>query len=286
MSESGMESPRTQNILIVGVGGQGVVLASDILATVCLARGYDVKKSEVHGMAKRGGIVYSHLRYGPAVLSPLIEAGGSDVLLAFEPAEALRWSKYLKPSGTMIVNLRKLVPQAACQNRRPHGAPQYPEGIQPILRRQFPDLRALDADSIATELGNPKACNTVLLGVLSTVCEFSAEDWLGAIEKTVRPRTVEINRRAFLAGRSLQFSPGHETPAVGPPERRDAESADVPYVEIRGKWCKGCEICVVVCPQNCLQMNDANKAEMADSRACIRCMLCEWLCPDLAVSVH
>jgi indolepyruvate ferredoxin oxidoreductase, beta subunit len=280
-----VENGRVQNVLIVGVGGQGVLTASDILAAVCLSHGYDVKKSEVHGMSKRGGVVYSHVRYGHAVLSPMIEPGASDVLLAFEPAEALRWSPYLKPGGTLITNLRQRVPPASCLDRRPEAAVRYPQEIQRSLRQQVEDVRVLDAESLAMELGHPKVSNTVLLGVLSNVCEFSAEDWMNAIEKSVKPQAREVNRRAFLAGREMQFSAADEEP-VAPPARETAASLAIPDIEIRETWCKGCEICVVVCPQNCLKMNDAKKAFVADASSCIRCMLCEWLCPDLAVNVH
>lgn len=280
-----MENGQVQNVLIVGVGGQGVLTASDILATVCLAHGYDVKKSEVHGMSKRGGVVYSHVRFGRTVLSPLIEPGASDVLLAFEPAEALRWSPYLKPGGTLITNLRQRVPPASCLDRTPQAAVRYPQEIQRSLRQQVEDVRALDAESLAVELGNPRVSNTVLLGVLSNVCEFSAEDWMSAVEKSVKPQAREANRRAFLAGREMLFPAVTEEQA--PPRASvAAASLTLPDIEIRETWCKGCEICVVVCPQNCLKMNDAKKAFVADASTCIRCMLCEWLCPDLAVEVR
>ncbi len=280
-----MQNGQVQNVLIVGVGGQGVLTASDILATVCLVHGYDVKKSDVHGMAKRGGVVYSHVRYGRTVLSPMIEPGESDVLLAFEPAEALRWSKYLKPGGTLITNLRQRVPPASCLDRTPQAALRYPQEIQRSLRQQVGDVRALDAESLAMELGNPRVSNTVLLGVLSNVCEFSADDWMSAVEKSVKPQVREVNRRAFLAGREMLFPAVAEEQA--PPRASvAAASFTLPDIEIRETWCKGCEICVVVCPQNCLKMNDAKKAFVADGSTCIRCMLCEWLCPDLAVNVH
>jgi len=272
-------------VLIVGVGGQGVLTASDILATVCLAGGYDVKKSEVHGMAKRGGVVYSHVRYAPTVLSPMIEPGESDVLLAFEPAEALRWSPYLKPGGTLITNLRQRVPSASCLDRSPRAELRYPQEIQRSLRQRVEDVRVLDAESLAMELGNPKVSNTILLGVLSNVCEFSPEDWTRAIEKSVKPQAREVNRRAFLAGRELQF-PAGEVGLPAPPPAVPVAPHVLPEIEIRESWCKGCEICVVVCPQNCLKMDDAKKAFVVDNSTCIRCMLCEWLCPDLAVNVR
>lgn len=280
-----MENGQVKNVLIVGVGGQGVLTASDILSAVCLSHGYDVKKSEVHGMAKRGGVVYSHVRFGHEVLSPMIEPGECDVLLAFEPAEALRWSKYLKPEGTLITNLRQRIPPASCLDRTPQAALRYPQEIQRSLRQQVDDVRTLDAEALAIELGNSKVSNTILLGVLSNVCEFSPEDWTGAIEKNVKPQAHEINRRAFAAGREMRFSAAEESPATLR-SRTAVASLPVPDIEIRETWCKGCEICVVVCPQNCLKMNGSKKAVVADASTCIRCMLCEWLCPDLAVNVH
>jgi indolepyruvate ferredoxin oxidoreductase, beta subunit len=281
-----MDNGQTQNVLIVGVGGQGVLTASDILANVCLAHGYDVKKSEVHGMAKRGGVVYSHVRYGRGVLSPLIEPGQGDVLLAFEPAEALRWSPYLKASGTLISNLRQRVPPASCLDRRPEAALRYPQEIERSLRQRVSDVRMLDAETLALDLGNRRVSNTVLLGVLSNVCEFSAEDWLSAIAKSVKPQARAVNREAFLAGRNLQFVTADSFAA--PPSIPIPCSAvtAAPSIEIRETWCKGCEICVMVCPQSCLQMNSAKKAVVTKADACIRCMLCEWLCPDLAVEVR
>jgi indolepyruvate ferredoxin oxidoreductase, beta subunit len=282
-----MESEATRNVLIVGVGGQGVLLASDILGVVCLGRGYEVKKSEVHGMAKRGGVVYSHVRYGDKILSPTIEPGTGNVVLAFEPAEALRWCPYLKPDGTVIANSRMRVPPASCLDRRPDGPLRYPREIQHALRSRLKDVREFDAEALAVELGDHRMCNTVLLGALSNVCEFTTGEWLGAIEKCVKPKTVEMNRRAFLAGQAVQF-PAANGPLASPTHVPSPSSAaaGVPFIEIRQTWCKGCEICVRICPQNCLRMDEQNVAQVATAESCIRCMLCEQLCPDLAVSVH
>jgi indolepyruvate ferredoxin oxidoreductase beta subunit len=282
-----METPRTHNVLIVGVGGQGVLLASDILGAVCLARGYEVKKSEVHGMAKRGGVVFSHVRFGEKVLSPMIEAGASDVLVAFEPAEALRWSPYVKPGGTLVVNSRNRIPPASCQDRSPDAATRYPQEIEHALRSRFADVRQFDAEGWAIELGDHRMSNTVLLGALSKVCEFSVEEWFAAIEKCVKPKTVQGNKKAFLAGREMQFSPTSVTvPADRGAEKPSVTNVQAPVIELRDSWCKGCEICVQVCPQVCLRMNERNRAEVVKAEACIRCILCEWLCPDLAINVH
>jgi indolepyruvate ferredoxin oxidoreductase beta subunit len=207
------------------------------------------------------------------------------VLLAFEPAEALRWSKYLKPGGALITNLRQRVPPASCLDRTPQAAVRYPQEIQHSLRSQVADVRVLDAESMAMELGNPKVSNTVLLGVLSNVCEFSADDWTAAIEKSVKPQAREVNRRAFLVGRDMCFT-GAEPDFAVPRAAETVAALTIPDIEIRETWCKGCEICVVVCPQNCLQMNGAKKAVVVNPATCIRCMLCERLCPDLAVNVH
>ncbi len=264
-----------------------MLLASDILGAVCLARGYEVKKSEVHGMAKRGGVVFSHVRFGEKILSPTIEAGGSDVLLAFEPAEALRWSPYVKPGGTLIVNSRNRIPPASCQDRGPDAATRYPRGIEQTLRSRFPDVRQFDAEGLAIELGDHRMSNTVLLGALSKVCEFSREEWLEAIEKCVKPKTLANNQKAFLAGREVPFPLTHEPiPTDNIAEKHSVTNVQPPAIEIRDSWCKGCEICVVVCPQACLRMNERNRAEVVKAEFCIRCMLCEWLCPDLAVNVH
>jgi indolepyruvate ferredoxin oxidoreductase, beta subunit len=146
-------------------------------------------------------------------------------------------------------------------------------------------VRVLDAESLAMELGNPKVSNTILLGVLSKVCEFSADDWTRAIDKGVKPQSREVNRRAFQTGREMLFPEVTDAPFT-PRNGTPVVPFTIPEIEIRETWCKGCEICVVVCPQNCLKMNDSKKAFVVDPSACIRCMLCEWLCPDLAVNVH
>jgi indolepyruvate ferredoxin oxidoreductase beta subunit len=187
---------KAMNILIVGVGGQGVLLASAILSEVALLAGYDVKKSEVHGMSQRGGVVSSHVRLGPRVHSPLIPNGEADVILAFEKAEALRWVHELKPGGFLIANDQKLVPPIAVDPKY-----IYPDDALDLLRRRVPRLRVLDAAAMARQLGNERLANTVLLGALSTGLEIPLELWRQVISRRVPKGTAEANLRAFEAGR-------------------------------------------------------------------------------------
>jgi indolepyruvate ferredoxin oxidoreductase beta subunit len=154
------------------------------------------------------------------------------------------------------------------------------------IRSQLPGTLALDASGIAAELGNSKAANTVLLGALSTALEFPAEDWQNLIAAAVPSKTVEVNRRAFTTGREWALNPPavSATESVAPvalePVRAPAE------LEITEAWCKGCDICVKVCPERCLVLNDDQIVEITDSDACTGCRMCEWLCPDFAIRVH
>ncbi len=265
---------------MVGVGGQGVVLASNIVASALMACGYDVKKSEVHGMAQRGGIVYSHIRWGRAVASPLVARGGAQVLVAFEWAEGLRWLSYLQPGGTFIASTARVVPPVACRDRATW-RPSYPPADLEVLRRHTSDLRVVDARAVAGGLGNARAANSVLLGVLAGVLDLPEQAWLKAIREGVPPKTVDVNVRAFEAGRVLQVWSIPPVAASRPPGERHAYE-----VEIRARWCKGCEICVRICPEFCLAMDGSDKAVVASPDACTGCRLCEWLCPDFAISVH
>ena len=183
---------RTTNVFIAGVGGQGILLASEILSDMALARGLDVKKSEVHGMAQRGGSVVSHVRFGDRVHSPVIAEGEADVLVSFEKMEALRWVHYVSPSGTVVVNDQEIVPS---------GVERYPEGINEGLAERAPGAHVLDALTLANEAGNARAVNTVMLGAFSSYLDFSEDEWRKAIEKRVPPKTVEINLKAFELGR-------------------------------------------------------------------------------------
>ncbi|MCX6640875.1 MAG: indolepyruvate oxidoreductase subunit beta [bacterium] len=184
------------NVLIVGVGGQGVLLASQILSDVALQSGFDVKKSEVHGMAQRGGVVSSHIRFGKKVYSPLIPNGKADVILAFERAEALRWVHELKPGGSMIVNDQKLIPPIAADKKY-----TYPDDALTTLKTRVKKMQILDAAKIAEGLGNTRLANTVLLGALSTTLDVDMSIWRDVITRRVPKGTSDANLKAFDKGR-------------------------------------------------------------------------------------
>ncbi|MBQ3105043.1 MAG: indolepyruvate oxidoreductase subunit beta [Lachnospiraceae bacterium] len=185
---------RTKNIMIVGVGGQGTLLTSRILGSITMAAGYDVKLSEVHGMAQRGGSVVTFVRYGETVAEPIVEEGQADVLIAFETLEALRYAHFLKKEGAIIVNLQRIDPITVVT-----GMAEYPEGIVEKLKKEYA-VYQVDAAAEALQMGNPKVFNVIVLGVAARHMDFSREEWLSAIEKTVPPKTVEINKQAFLKG--------------------------------------------------------------------------------------
>ena len=182
------------NIMIVGVGGQGTLLASRILGNAILSLGYDVKVSEVHGMSQRGGSVVTYVKYGEKVYSPVIDKGEADIILAFEQLEALRALPYLKIGGKMIANTQKINPMPVIT-----GAAKYPEGIMQTLADKV-DLTALDALSIAKEAGNTKAVNVVLMGVMAKNTDIPYETWVNAVRECVPAKFLEINLRAFDAG--------------------------------------------------------------------------------------
>ncbi|HDQ43910.1 MAG TPA: indolepyruvate oxidoreductase subunit beta [bacterium] len=189
--------PDIHNILIVGVGGQGILLASELLGAVAFEAGYDVKKSEVHGMAQRGGVVSSHVRFGEKVYSPLIPEGEADTILAFEEAEAQRWLHFLKPGGNLIVNRRRLVPPIALMRDF-----SYPSDPVERVRERSGRVIPVDAMKFAKEIGNPKVENILLLGTLSTTLWIDAAIWTDTIRKWVPKETVEINLKAFDEGRN------------------------------------------------------------------------------------
>lgn len=184
----------TKNIMIVGVGGQGTLLTSRILGGLMTAAGYDVKLSEVHGMAQRGGSVVTFVRYGDKVAEPIVEEGQADVLIAFEQLEALRYAHFLKKDGVIVVNDVKIAPITVVT-----GAAVYPEGILDDLRKKY-RMYAIDALEEAKKLGNAKTFNSIVLGVAAQHMEFDKELWLKVIEETVPPKTIEINKQAFLTG--------------------------------------------------------------------------------------
>ena len=185
----------TISIMIVGVGGQGTLLASRLLGRVLVERGYDVKVSEVHGMSQRGGSVVTYVRYGEKVYSPIVDRGEADYILSFEALEAARWIGYLKQGGTMITNTHETAPMPVIT-----GKAQYPKNIAGKLAEKA-NVIALDALSLAEQASSPKAVNLVLIGVLSTLMPFEEAVWLKAIEETVPPRFLELNRKAFRLGR-------------------------------------------------------------------------------------
>jgi len=277
------------NVLIVGVGGQGVIMVSKVLAQLCQNHGYEVKQSEVHGMAKRGGGVFSHVRFGASVWSPTIPEGEADVLLALEWAEALRWINYMDPEiGTFIADTQRIIPPFSCRARgrgeEASYAPQTPEEIMAQVRAGY----AIDATSMADDLGNLKAANTVLLGALSTTLEFPAEDWLDVIRDFVPPKSVDINMAAFAAGRDWAQVSDKRVDASATGLDRTGGAAQprvVTNLEVNADWCKGCDICVKMCPERCLRLNGQLIAELPDPDKCTGCRMCEWLCPDFAIRI-
>ncbi len=191
---------KTKNIIISGVGGQGILTASEILALCAMEEGLDVKKSEVHGMSQRGGSVVSFVKFGEKVYSPLIEKGFGDVILAFEKAEALRWRGYLrKEGGVVIMNALKIYPNTVSL-----GLDTYPENVEDEFRKFGVKTIVVDAVKLAKEAGDLRTQNTALLGVLSNFIDFSVDTWKKVIEYRVPSRTVEANLKAFELGRSIK----------------------------------------------------------------------------------
>ena len=184
----------TKSIMIVGVGGQGTLLTSRILGGITQEAGYDVKLSEVHGMAQRGGSVVTFVRYGDKVAEPIVEEGQADVLIAFERLEALRYAHFLKKDGVMVINDWRIDPITVVT-----GTEEYPENIIENLSQTY-KVYTLNAMEEAIRLGNSKAFNVIILGLAAKHMDFTKEDWLKVIEKTVPSNTVEINQKAFLLG--------------------------------------------------------------------------------------
>ncbi len=185
-----------KNILIVGVGGQGTLLASVLLGNLALKKGYDVKLSEVHGMSQRGGDVVTHVKIDDTnVNSPLIEKGEADIIIAFENLEAYRWLPYLAEGGVMYVNDRQIMPMPVVL-----GQVQYPEKANDIIEKTTDKLVHFDATSIAKEVGSSKAVNAVLLGAASKDLPFSEGEWMEVIEENVKAKFIELNKLAFAKG--------------------------------------------------------------------------------------
>lgn len=184
----------TKNIMIVGVGGQGTLLTSRVLGGIIQAAGYDVKLSEVHGMAQRGGSVVTFVRYGEKVYEPIVEEGQADVLIAFEKLEAMRYAHFLKKDGVMIVNDQRMDPMTVVT-----GAAEYPQNILDTLKEKY-NVVSIDAMAEAKKLGNSRVFNTIIIGVAAKSMDFDKEQWLEVIANTVPPKTVEINQKGFLVG--------------------------------------------------------------------------------------
>ncbi|WP_026841905.1 indolepyruvate oxidoreductase subunit beta [Citrifermentans bremense] len=191
-------SDKITNILLVGVGGQGILLAAEILSETFMLAGFDVKKSEIHGMSQRGGSVVSHVRYGKEVFSPMVPEGEGDILFGFELMESYRYLSLLKPGGTVIVNDLCIAPPAVLLGQEP-----YPEGLALKIQELCPDCLLVDGQNIAIEAGNARAANTVLLGAVSKRLDVEEKYWLEAIEKMVPKKALAVNLKAFQLGRSL-----------------------------------------------------------------------------------
>jgi len=186
----------TTNILVAGVGGQGVILASDIMSEVFMEAGYDIKKSEVHGMAMRGGIVTSHFRFGKKVYSPLIKEGEVDILFAFEQLEGLRWINHLRANGKIVMNDHTINPPAVNL-----GEMEYPKAIPEKIKSKFKDFYLVKGTEMALQLGDARAANVVLLGAISKFFEVNEDIWLKMILNYLPPKVHELNRKAFYGGR-------------------------------------------------------------------------------------
>lgn len=194
-----MENNKTTNILIVGVGGQGVLLASELLSETAMKAGFDVKKSEVHGMSQRGGVVTSHIKYGKKVYSPIIPYGEADILASFEQSEALRAVDWMKKDGLAVVSNTRLIPPIATG-----GKFHYPDDPIGDLKKKANNVIAVEADKIARDLGDPRLVNTLLMGIISNRLEFPVAVWESVIRERVKPRFVDMNLAAFARGREMK----------------------------------------------------------------------------------
>jgi len=186
------------NILLVGVGGQGILLASEILAETFMLAGYDVKKSEIHGMSQRGGSVVSHVRFGKEVFSPVVPEGEGDILFGFELLETYRYLPLLKTGATVVVNDYRILPPSILL-----GQAAYPQALPEKIKSKFPDSLLVDGQGLALQAGDVRAANTVLLGAVSKRLQISDAIWQQALEKMVPRKALEINLKAFAMGRAL-----------------------------------------------------------------------------------
>ena len=186
-----------KNIMIVGVGGQGTLLASKMLGRIALSEGVDVKVSEVHGMSQRGGSVVTYVRFGDKVYSPIIDKGEADFIVSFELLEAARYLEFLAKDGKVVVNSQQVDPMPVIT-----GAAAYPEDLISKMTAKGASIDAIDALSLAEEAGSSKAVNIVLMGRLSRYFDFSEDKWLKALEESVPPKFLELNKKAFALGRN------------------------------------------------------------------------------------
>lgn len=186
----------TKNIMIVGVGGQGSLLASKVLGHLLLNQDYDVKVSEVHGMSQRGGSVVTYVRFGEKVNSPIIEKGEADIIVSFELLEAARWMPYLKNGGKIVTNTQRIDPMPVIT-----GAAVYPENLVEKMQEKDADVDAMDCLTLAEQAGSSKAVNIVLLGRLSTYFDIPKDAWIKSLEACVPPKFLELNKKAFELGR-------------------------------------------------------------------------------------
>ncbi len=262
------------NVVVAGVGGQGVVLAGNIIADVCMYYGLDVKKAEVHGMSQRGGAVSSQVRFGVEVHGGLIEKGQLNWIVGFEWAEALRWMPLLSPEGSVFVSTEEIIPPSALKDRV-SGMVRYP-----LELLDHPRVRAFDAPALAKQAGNVKAAGVVLLGALSIDLPFSLDVWNQALTRWVPTKALEINLRAFELGRRWE-----EKAPVTKPQPVPKPITRQVWLNLEESWCKGCGICVNVCPERIWTLNQKNVVEALSPERCTGCGLCEKLCPDFAIDV-
>lgn len=193
-----MSENNVYNILIVGVGGQGIILASDVLSKVAGRHGYDVKKNEIHGMAQRGGSVSSHVRFGESVHSPIITKGEADVLMSFEQIETIRYWPYLSNKGKVILNDHRILPPSVFT-----GKEDYPAGVIDEVKKRVPDAVVFNGVEVANKIGNPRVLNVIFLGILSNYLDIPMEVYEKTLEETLKPKLVDVNLQAFHEGRAM-----------------------------------------------------------------------------------
>lgn len=269
----------TKGLLLAGVGGQGVILASMIIADALMRAGFDVKQSEVHGMAQRGGSVVSHIRWGKQVASPLVEKGTAEVAAAFEWAEAIRWSDYVRDGGAVVTDVKTIVPPGACNNTK-EWASSYPQFEADLFRSRDIETRFVDATANALDLGNVRAANSVILGAIARYVGIDTVYWEEAIAGLVPKGTEEINLAAFHLGMT------GEKAAVPVSHVKTVEWLGPHQVDIRQEWCKSCDICVRVCPEYVLKLDVDGTLLVVNGDACTGCRLCEMLCPDFVITIR